>query len=205
MIMKSNLGRILLLGGAAVLCLLFAWKAMSDELHIIEVRRNIPLADSDPVYHDFYLNAGVEAGLKPNQVVTAIRKTHLKDATGIQSFGELLIPVGQLKIIFTQNHVAVAREFKHLSRDELPMLEQTGIMIGDLIETKGSFIDNRKPSAKTSHREETAPGALETSSETKGLEQKAAENAKPAETVDPQAEVMQSMAKAIDRVSNKPE
>ncbi|MNT72328.1 hypothetical protein D3C72_2109140 [compost metagenome] len=44
--------------------------------------------------------------------------------------------------------MAVAREFELLSRDELPMLEQIGIMNGDRIDLQGSFIDTSKPKAQ---------------------------------------------------------
>lgn len=118
--------------------------ANADDLRVVEVRRNIPLADADPVYKDFYIAGGVSA-LKPNMVVKAVRKLGLKDATGTQSVGELNIPVGQLKVIFVQDNLAVAREYKLLSRADLPMLEQHGIMVGDLIDLKDSFTDKRKP------------------------------------------------------------
>lgn len=158
---RLKIGRTLITVGFGILLLLFAWEvfAADDSLRIIEVRRNIPLADNDPVYRDYYINAGLDNGLKPNQVVTAVRKINAKDAAGTLSFGELLIPVGQLKIIFAQNRIAVAREYKLLSRDELPMLEQMGFLIGDQIELKGSFIDNRKSSAKTHTQKESATPA----------------------------------------------
>lgn len=161
--MNQKLGRLLLAAGVTVLIALFAWEALADgAMHIIEVRRNIPLADQDPVYRDFYINAGAEAGLKPNMVVTAVRKVSIKDASGTQAFGELLVPVGQLKVIFVQNRIAVAREYKLLSRDDLPMIDQTGLMTGDQIDIKGAFIDNRKPSAKTTSQKETTPSGPET-------------------------------------------
>lgn len=43
----------------------------------------------------------------------------------------MLIPVGQLKVIAVYSKVTVAREVKLFPRVDLPMLEQTGIMIGD--------------------------------------------------------------------------
>jgi len=145
---KQTVGRILLMAGIAILALLFSWEAFSADLNIIEVRRNIPLSDEAPVYKDFYINAGADAGLKKNLVVNVIRKMAIRDASGTQSYGEMDILVGQLKIIATQGRIAVAREYKLASRDTEPMLEQIGIMIGDRLEIDGSFIDNKKPSAK---------------------------------------------------------
>lgn len=131
-----------------VLSLLFSTPVFAEEISVIEVRRNIPLADEDPIYKDYYLNAGPESGLKKNLVITAVRKISIKDATGTSSYGEIVIPVGQLKIIAVQNRIAVAREYKLISRDDEPMLEQIGIMTGDKIDMSGSFVDNKKSSAK---------------------------------------------------------
>lgn len=107
----------------------------ADEPRIIDVRRNIPLSDNEPIYKDFYIKMDPGA-LKVDAVVTAVRKVSIREATGLSPLGDLTIPVGQLKIIFIENNLAVARESKLLSRDALPMLDQIGIMTGDVIETK---------------------------------------------------------------------
>lgn len=119
-------------------------KTLAQELSIVEVRRNITLADTDPVYKDFYINGGEADGLKKNLVITAVRKIQVRDSNGSQSYGEIQVPVGQLKVIATYGKVSVAREFKLLSREDLPMLEQIGLMSGDRIELKGAFQDSTK-------------------------------------------------------------
>lgn len=146
---KGNgvLGRILLFMGLFMLVALFSWEAFGEDLSVIEVRRNIPLSDSDPIYKDYYINSGAEAGLKKNMVITAQRKLTVKDATGTNTFGEVVIPVGQLKIISVQGHIAIAREYKLIPREDEPMIEQIGVMIGDKVALEGSFIDNKKASA----------------------------------------------------------
>lgn len=148
----------------AIFVLLSAAFAHAGELSIIDVRRNIPLSDDEPAYKDFYLAGDQVSSLKKNMVVTAVRKTPIRDSLGTQTYGEIDIPVGQLRVIAIYGNVAVAREYKLLSRDELPMLEQIGMMSGDLIELKGSFIDN-KPAAKPKSVSETeAAQARETAS-----------------------------------------
>ncbi|MDG0815491.1 hypothetical protein [Bdellovibrio svalbardensis] len=142
------------------LCILgFFQDAKAADISVIDVRRNITLSEDDAVYKDFYISASAGSGLKKNLVVTAVRKINVRDASGANSFGEILIPVGQLKIIAIFDKVAVAREFNLLSRDELPMLEQTGIMTGDRIDLQGSFIDNSKPKKrKVASDDEKAAG-----------------------------------------------
>ncbi len=112
----------------------FTQNAQSSEVSIVNAKRNIPLSDSEKVYKDFYLNVGSQAGFKRNSVLNVYRKQLLSDATGTQSLGELKILVGQLKVIALDRNLAVAREVKLTSRDNEPMLDQIGIMIGDLVE-----------------------------------------------------------------------
>nr|WP_295904666.1 hypothetical protein [uncultured Bdellovibrio sp.] len=145
-----------------ILALGFSYSARAADPTVVDVRRNITLSEDDTVYKDFYINADASAGLKKNLVVTAVRKINIRDASGASAVGEIFVPVGQLKIIAVYDKVAVAREYALLSRDELPMLEQTGIMTGDRIEVKGSFIDNSKPKPKRKVAEETAPAGTAT-------------------------------------------
>lgn len=107
---------------------------LAADLAVVDVRKNIALADTDPVYKDYYINGGADAGLKKNQILTMVRKVAVRDSSGSQSIGDMKIPVGHLKIIAVYAKVAVARELRLFSRDEHPMLEQVGIMIGDLLD-----------------------------------------------------------------------
>lgn len=126
-----------------LLSLVFSQVVQADSIEIVDVRRNITLADTDPVYKDFYLNASEGSGLKKNLVVKAMRKITVKNQ-GQKVIGTFKTTIGLLKIIQVDGGVAVAREFGLTPRDEHPMLEQTGIMIGDVVDTDGSFIDNKK-------------------------------------------------------------
>ncbi len=111
----------------------------AENFQIIEVKRNIQMSENDPVIRDYYLNAGLSAGIKENEVMTAFRKNMVKDSTGTQNLGELLIPVGQLKIIFVSDKVAIAREAKNFPRSQFPLIDQIGFQVGDRLE-----ISNKK-------------------------------------------------------------
>lgn len=134
----------------AILLIFLVQVAMANDISIIDVRRNIPLSDDEPSYQDFYINAGTEDGLKKNLVVNVFRPTNIRDTSGAQSFGEIQIPVAQVRILAAYPKISVAREYKILPREENPMLEQPAIMNGDRIDLKNSFVDNkpiRKPQA----------------------------------------------------------
>ena len=146
----KNIGRVFLILGFGILAVLFSVQVFGQSTtpnnpnpSIIDIRRNIPLSDEEPVYKDFYIRIGDSSSIKKNMVLQAVRKITVRDASGTQSYGDLNIPVGQLKVIAVQGQVAVAREYALISRQNEPMLEQIGIMNGDLIDLTGSFIDNK--------------------------------------------------------------
>lgn len=138
-----------------LLCLL-SLSAHAEDLSIVDVKRNITLADEDPIYKDYYINAGESSTLRKNMVVNVKRKINIKDR-GTKTIGDFEALVGQLKIIHIGNKVSVGREHKLIPRDEEPMLEQIGIMSGDHIDLTNSFIDNSKPV----HKKKTAEVKVE--------------------------------------------
>jgi hypothetical protein len=130
----------------SVFCLA-SLQIFAADITIVDVRRNITLSDEDPVYKDFYLNAGESAGLKKNLVVNVKRRVYVKDSNS-KSVGDFETTVGQLRIVQVDGKVAVAREYKLFSRDEEAMIEQIGLMTGDRVDLGGAFIDNTKPATK---------------------------------------------------------
>jgi hypothetical protein len=144
----------------AILLIFLSNFALAAEVMIVDVRRNIPLSDDEPAYKDFYINAGSEDGMKKNLVVNVVRPLNVRDASGAQSFGEILIPVAQVRILAVYPHLSVAREYKMLSRDENPMLEQVAIMNGDRVEIKNSFVDAKPVTRKPQTVVEATPQAV---------------------------------------------
>ena len=102
-----------------LLCLL-SLSAHAEEISIVDMKRNITLTDEDPVYKDYYLNAGESSALRKNMVVNVKRKINIKDR-GTKTVGDFEALVGQLKIIHIGNKVSVGREHQLIPRDEEPM------------------------------------------------------------------------------------
>ena len=130
--------------------LLSSLKALALDIRIVESRRNIQLSEDEPVYRDFYINAGTDAGLKENTVVKVTRKVTVRDTSGTQTLGEVSVPVGRLRILWAQSNLSIAREYGELKPEDRPVLDQGGFQIGDRIDTKGSFIDQKKTTVKRS-------------------------------------------------------
>ncbi len=104
------------------LFLLTAQTIQAEELiEIVEVKRNITLSDSDPVYKDFYINSGTGSGLKKNLIVKAKRQVSVKNDMQ-KLIGQFHTVVGFLKIIHVEGSVAIAREVRLESRENEPVL-----------------------------------------------------------------------------------
>jgi hypothetical protein len=101
---------------------------------VFEIRRQVALDPSKPEPKDFFINAGAELGLKPDMVVVVTRRHALYDSYQNRSPGDLIVPVGQLRIIHVQKDLSVARMEKMLDRGSLPALELDAIMIGDRLD-----------------------------------------------------------------------
>ncbi len=117
---------------------------LAAPLEIVDVKRNIPLAESEPVFKDYYIKVSGKSDLKKNQVVKAVRKVTVKDFSQ-KAIGDFMATVGLLKIIQVSETIAVAREFKLIPRHDEPMIEQIGVMVGDEIDTTDSFTDKSEP------------------------------------------------------------
>lgn len=130
-----------------LICLLFSSIALAENYEVVDVKRNIPLAEDEPVYKDFYIKTNGKSDLKKNLVIKAVRKISVKDSS-MKPIGDFTTVVGLLKIIQVSDTIAVAREFKLIPRGDEPMIDQVGIMVGDEIDLRESFTDTSKPIEK---------------------------------------------------------
>ena len=131
----------------------------ANQMVVVDVHRNIPLADDEPVFKDFLISFDESANLKKNLVVFVKRKINIKDSTA-KSIGEVETTVGQLRIIHVDKKIAVAREYKLIPRDDEMALDQIGIMTGDSIDLAGSFTDSKPIVAKKKEREPSSSQAV---------------------------------------------
>ncbi len=108
--------------------------SLAKEVAIFDSRKSLTLSKDEPVYKDFYINAGTEIGLRPGALVTVIRNSSLYDAYQNKSPGDLTISVGQVLIIHAQKGLSVGRLHKVFSRESRPVLEYDYIMVGDRLD-----------------------------------------------------------------------
>jgi hypothetical protein len=101
---------------------------------IFDVRRSLPLEPTEPRYHDFYINAGPEAGFRKGMFLTVVRLIPVHDPVQNKQQGTLSVNVARLQVIHVERNITVARLHSAFGNDERPTLEFEAVMIGDRID-----------------------------------------------------------------------
>jgi hypothetical protein len=138
--------------GAVFLVLGWNWGAqaqeeggpLADAPVIFDVRRSLPMEPDEPTYHDFYISAGVEAGIKKGQFLPVARQMPVHDPIANKQQAIITILVGKLQVIHVERNIAVARLVNELRDDERPTLEFEAVMIGDRVDVKRATMEAPK-------------------------------------------------------------
>jgi hypothetical protein len=120
---------------------------------IFDVRKTLPLDADEAVFHDFYLNAGPEAGLKRGMFVSVVRKIPVHDPIKNVAAGTLSIEVAKLQIIQVEHGISVGRQIQAFTAADRPLTDYEGIMIGDVLDL--STISMEAPRTKKTASLET--------------------------------------------------
>lgn len=105
-----------------------------DSVIIFDVRKTLALDPSEPVFHDYYINAGPEAGLKKGVYVSIVRKMPIHDPIQGKAQATLSVEVAKVQIIHVERNISVARLAAAMGSEDRPILEFEGVMIGDALD-----------------------------------------------------------------------
>jgi len=102
----------------------------AQEASVFEVRKNLPLAEGQEVFHDYYVSAGSNDGFKEKMLVTVKRNMPFKDTNLSKVEEDLIVDIATLELIHVQKTFSVAR-LKEIKKSLA--LEYNTVMIGDRI------------------------------------------------------------------------
>lgn len=131
-----------------------------DVISIFDLRKSLPMEPTEPVYHDYYINAGIEVGLKKGIYVDIFRAAPVHDPLQNKAQANIHIPVGKIQIIHAEKNLSVARPVSELTDEERPTLEYESIMIGDQLDLKTATAEAPKERRK---KEKVRTVSLDTS------------------------------------------
>lgn len=117
----------------ALLARAFAGNLQNAPL-IFDVRKSLPLDPAEPVYHDFYINAGADAGFKKGWIFNVVRVISVHDPIQNKQQGELQVNVARLQVLQVAPSMTVARLISEFTDEERPALDFESVMIGDRVD-----------------------------------------------------------------------
>jgi hypothetical protein len=89
-------------------------------------------SDSRPP-KDYYIDAGRVAGIRVGSYLDVVRRVSAMNLYDQKPQREVMVSVGQLRVIFVSEDVAIARLAYSAKMSENPSLEVPAVMIGDLV------------------------------------------------------------------------
>lgn len=113
---------------------LFMGKVHAKDVSVFDVRRPLAMDNAETPPKDYYINAGSGSGLKTGMSVKVYRRNSLYDPYTNKSPGDLVVLVGQLRLIHVQDDMSVARLDLIEGREKLPTIDFDAIMLGDRVD-----------------------------------------------------------------------
>jgi hypothetical protein len=129
---------------------LVAFAEEPKQIQIFEVRKMLQLTSKDPIVRDYYVNAGQEMGLKEGAMVLVYRKTPLADPYKEQTQAHVDLPVGTMKIIYSDRTMAIGRMKELKSPKDSPVLDGENFMVGDRIDMRTLSFEKQVESGSAS-------------------------------------------------------
>ncbi len=125
--------------------------AFAKNASVFEVRKNIPMFEGDEIFHDYYINAGAEDGLKVGMKITLSRSIPFRDTGSGHISEDLVVPVANVEIIHVQQSFSVARRLKVNTAKNQPIVDYNNVMLGDKIDL--TALNNKAGSGNKSELE----------------------------------------------------
>ncbi len=135
--------------------LFFSLHLRAEEITIFDMRKNLGMTDQEVTHRDFILSKGKDSGLRPGMILTVKRRLPFYDTFHNRSAGTLSVPVARIKVIHVDSEISVARLHSEFSREELPLLEDNFVMVGDTVDLSSATSENKLKS-KASEKEAEA-------------------------------------------------
>lgn len=137
--MKSFVSGITL-GLIALPLLLSPLSSQAQKVTIFEVRKDLKLADDDPTFKDYYINAGFDEGLREGTVLDVVRRIPIHDSLKNQAQGDLVLVIAKVKVMHVQKNISVARLYSTTTARQRPVADFNAIMIGDELDLSSAMV-----------------------------------------------------------------
>src|SRR5205823_4199211 len=118
--------------------------AHPSDFIVFDVRKTLPLHDGEQVYRDYYVNIGTETGVRAGSILAVYRRIPVVDVYRNKAQGDLIVPVGHLRVIHSQKTMSVCRLAGRASESQVPVMDYEAVMMGDRVEIAGNDMGPEK-------------------------------------------------------------
>jgi len=119
--------------------------AYEKEFTVFDMRKTLPLHDDDPVYRDYYVNIGSDSGVQVGAILAIYRHVPVIDIYRNKAEGDLVVPIGHMKVIQVQKSMSVCRVASIASEKQIPVVQYETVMMGDQVRVA----ENAPPEERT--------------------------------------------------------
>jgi hypothetical protein len=82
---------------------------------------------------DFYVNMGIQHGLREGASLEVLRRVSTYDVINQQLYRDVTFPIAVLKVIHVESNASIARLERMLPIEKTPSISPRAVMVGDLI------------------------------------------------------------------------
>jgi hypothetical protein len=108
--------------------------ALAEEhFSIYGVHRPLSMEDGAPVVRDYYIDAGLEQGLKSGQKIYVYRRLTTANGMTSEVQHDFLVKIAVLKLIHSEGNASIARLEQMLPNGSSAQVTPPTVIIGDLI------------------------------------------------------------------------
>ncbi|MBN1114922.1 MAG: hypothetical protein JXA66_06240 [Oligoflexia bacterium] len=118
-----------------VISVISAGNLCSKEFRIFFIKKEFDLGTrSNGLFRDYYTNIGTQNGVTKGTHLDVYRKVQVIDSQHGGAPVEVRIYVGQLKAIFVNSNITIARASSLADEESNPVLDYQSFLVGDLVE-----------------------------------------------------------------------
>ena len=106
----------------------------AKNIFVFAVHRPLAMQNGEHPPKDVYINAGSSDGLKSGEVVSIDRRQALQDMYKGGTLSDLVMKVGEIRLIHVQSDISVGRVLSLAKYDNAPAVDFDAIMVGDQVD-----------------------------------------------------------------------
>lgn len=109
----------------------------APEHFVFGMKTEVPMSDKDNPRKDYYLNIGLNQGVKTGSILDVYRTVTTSDDINNRSAQNILFKIARVKVIHAEGDISVARTLEIVAPTETPIGNYQSVVVGDRVAISG--------------------------------------------------------------------